>query len=117
MLAFGALRLAACVDTTIGASKPIQLPDEFANAVYTGHAGEGRAIAFVRNGQLFVADHDRGITFALEPAHGDTPPMVLAIAEELVTESKYGGGGQAITLTSSRRDQPAPGVTFLGAPP
>ena len=63
--------------------KPIDLPAEVADAVYTGHAPDARAIAFVSDGTLFVATQDRAIVYKLEPAHGDTPPLVLAIAEEL----------------------------------
>jgi len=64
--------------------KPIDLPADVAEAVYTGHAPDARAIAFVSDGQLFVATHDRAIVYKLEPAHGDTPPLVLAVAEELI---------------------------------
>lgn len=89
VFASGALQLAACggTDTTGSMSRPVDLPSEVADLVYTGRPPEGRAIAFVRDGRLFVVAQDRGILFALEPAHGDTPPLVLAVAQELVEPS------------------------------
>jgi hypothetical protein len=63
--------------------KTIDLPAGVADAVYTGHAPDARAIAFVSEGRLFVTTQDPAIVYKLEPARGDTPPLVLAIAEEL----------------------------------
>lgn len=69
---------------------PIDLPVEVADEVYQGDESRvdevGRAIAFVREGQLFVMDYDEDIVFALEPAQGDSPPLVMAIARDLAPE-------------------------------
>lgn len=92
LLVMSALRLAACGDVVGNgiASTPIDLPADVADAVYTGHKhghARGRnAIAFVREGRLFVVEQDQGIVFELEPANGDTPPLVMAIARELTTD-------------------------------
>lgn len=69
---------------------PIDLPVEVADEVYQGDEPRGdeagRAIAFVREGRLFVVERDEDIVFALEPAQGDMPPLVMAIARDLVPE-------------------------------
>lgn len=69
---------------------PIDLPVEVADEVYRGDEDPGdersRAIAFVREGRLFVVEPDARIVFALEPAQGDTPPLVMAIARDLAPD-------------------------------
>ena len=79
-----ALQLAACGGDP--ALTRIDLPVDVADAVYTGHAPDARAIAYVSEGRLFVTTHDSAIVYKLEPAHGDTPPLVLAIAADLTVE-------------------------------
>ncbi len=85
-----ALRLVSGnVDHDVAVS-PIDLPVEVADEVYQGDERKGdelgRAIAFVREGRLFVVDRDVDIVFALEPAQGDMPPLVMAIARDLAPE-------------------------------
>jgi hypothetical protein len=82
----GALHLASgdIADGDVAVA-PIDLPGDVADEVYEG--ARGRAIAFVREGRLFVVAPDPDIVFALEPAQGDTPPVVMAIARELVPDA------------------------------
>ncbi len=85
-----ALRLVSGnVDHEVAVS-PIDLPVEVADDVYQGDEREGdelgQAIAFVREGRLFVVERDVDVVFALEPAQGDTPPLVMAIARDLARD-------------------------------
>lgn len=86
--AIGALQFASGDADRDIAAVHIDLPPEVADEVYSGVA-PGRAIAFVQEGQLFVVDPDDDIIFALEPAHGDTPPLVMAIAPELAPPQSH----------------------------
>lgn len=85
-----ALRLVSGNVDHDAAVSPIDLPIEVVDEVYQGDERKsdelGRAIAFVRGGRLFVVDRDVDVVFALEPAQGDTPPLVMAIARDLAPE-------------------------------
>ena len=118
----GALHLAACGDSATHrtASTSIELPADVADDVYRGEAAQGRAIAFVRAGRLIVAQQNDGIVFALEPAHGDTPPLVLAIARDLavdLADSQAAPDAALRTIVLARLpDQPAPDTVLLPLP-
>jgi hypothetical protein len=97
LLVPGALCLAACAED-VGhevALQPIDLPDE----VFEGQAPRGREIAFVRHGRLFVLTRDERIVFTLEPANGDTPPLVMAVAREFAADEAQRPGHMTALAT------------------
>jgi hypothetical protein len=77
---------------------PIDLPRDLAHEVYSSDR-TGRAIAYVREGRLFVVARDEGIVFALEPARDDMPPLVMAVARELAPEVTEPGASATVVLT------------------
>ncbi len=81
----------------------IDLPRDMAGEVYSSEK-TGRAIAYVREGRLFVVARDEGIVFALEPARNDMPPVVMAVARELVSDVTEPHEHAAIILTGLELD-------------